>query len=98
MGIIHESCSLRESLCLVVPANAGTDSHRRSLLQKVSRSIFLIETSRGMGPGSRPGRREIILRSHPRPPEARFALLDPVKNGERESAHSSDLANARKAL
>ena len=42
---------------VVVPANAGPHSHRRSFCAS-SRPPCLIDKSRGMGPGSRPGRLE----------------------------------------
>jgi len=40
---------------VVVPANAGTHSHRRSFCAR-RRPPCLIDKSRGMGPGARPGR------------------------------------------
>jgi hypothetical protein len=40
----------RSNIHGVVPANAGTHNHRRSLLRKVEAAIFAIERPRRMGP------------------------------------------------
>src|SRR5450756_1443619 len=102
-GILCHPCSSREPLSFVVPANAGTHSHRPLLLQKVSRRIFLTRHHAVWVPARRPGRREMRLRIQPLSPRASLARLDPVKNGERESAIAARLPeliqpNAWKAL